>query len=98
MSEGLVESGPRAEGNPRSSMAQNLHQLTKYTTTDSRNNSENINDTGDQSASFGNAYFGFGKSNMTTESYEEVNIKDKVDIEMGWKDYMVEMEKAFRSM
>ena len=96
MNEGLLELGPKAD--VKSSMARNLDQLTKYTTVDSRNNSENINETGDQSASFGNAYFGFGHSRISTASFEEVNAKEKITIEMGWKDYMVEMEKAFRSM
>ena len=41
--------------------------------------------------------FGFGQV-KESEDFEEVNNKDKVNIEMGWKDYMVEMEKAFRSM
>jgi len=32
------------------------------------------------------------------EPFEVVNMKDKLDIEMGWKTYMIDMEKAFRSM
>jgi len=97
MNDGLFEEEPKTEGNLKSSMAKNLNQLSKYTTAGSRNNSENINDSEFQSQSMGISEFGFGQV-KESEGFEEVNNKDKVNIEMGWKDYMVEMEKAFRSM
>jgi len=84
------------EGGVKTSMAK-MNHLYQYTKDNSRHHTlENIN------ASAFNETGGLGFSEVVKETqgepFEVVNMKDKLDIEMGWKTYMIDMEKAFRSM